>query len=213
MTLGESHNDGWRATVDGADLGDPVLVDGFASGWTVDPPSASFTIDLRFAPQQRVWLALAVSAVAVIVCLGLALAPRRRRRPVSADEPATVVAMSWADLAAYPGRAPSWGRVVAVTGGLGIVGLVLVNPVVGLALAGVGLAGMRWPRVRPLVLAAAPGALAAALAYVLVWQWGHEIPAGFDWPAQFGRAHPFGWLAVLLLLADVVIAWARRRGR
>jgi hypothetical protein len=64
---------------------------------------------------------------------------------------------------------------------------------------------------RPVVLAGVPGALLGALGYVLVWQWGHEIPPGFDWPAQFGRAHPLGWLAVLLLAADVVVAWARRR--
>ena len=37
LVLGESHNEGWEATVDGHSLGSPVLVNGFANGWTVRP--------------------------------------------------------------------------------------------------------------------------------------------------------------------------------
>ena len=37
LVLGQSHNVGWTATADGDDLGEPVLVDGFANGWLVTP--------------------------------------------------------------------------------------------------------------------------------------------------------------------------------
>jgi hypothetical protein len=91
-----------------------------------------------------------------------------------------------------------------------VAGGALVNPAIGLGLAAVGWAGLRWRNARPWLLLAAPAALVGALAYVLVWQFGHEIPPGFDWPSAFGRAHAIGWLAALLLLADVVIACVRR---
>ena len=40
LVLGQSHNDGWEATVDGQSLGAPTLVNGFANGWTVRPDAA-----------------------------------------------------------------------------------------------------------------------------------------------------------------------------
>ncbi|MGH9118541.1 MAG: discoidin domain-containing protein, partial [Acidimicrobiales bacterium] len=143
MTLGQSHNDGWRATIDGEDLGDPLLVDGFANGWLVEPGAEAFTIDTRFAPQRRVWIAIVVSGIGVLLCLALVfLASRPRPTPAAGESPE---AFSWAAVLAYPGPTPSLGRTSIVAGLLGVVGLALVNPAVGLVLAAVGGAGMRWP--------------------------------------------------------------------
>jgi hypothetical protein len=91
LVLGESLNKGWRATVSGGGaLTDHVLVDGFANGWVVTPgrggvpEGRSFVVDLSFAPQEGVDLALVLSAVAVLLCLaivaGSVLASRRRVR-------------------------------------------------------------------------------------------------------------------------------------
>jgi hypothetical protein len=210
FTLGQSHNDGWRAAAGGRDLGDPTLIDGFANGWLIEPVASSFTVDLRFAPQRRVWIALPVSVAAVALCLALAFTPLgrgRRAEPAGDESPA---AFAPRDLLEYPGRRPSPRRAIGVALLLGAVGAVLVNPAVGLGLAAASGIGLRWRRARPWLLLAAPAALVGALAYVLVWQFGHEIPPGFDWPAAFGRAHPIGWLAVLLLGIDVVVARAWR---
>ncbi len=104
LVLGQSINAGWQATAEPAkgappgsqpvDLGPPHLVDGFANGWSVSAGTlarlgalgatggGTFTLQLRWTPQTRVWIALGLSAVALATCLVLAILPRRlfRRR-------------------------------------------------------------------------------------------------------------------------------------
>ena len=54
MVLGQSNNAGWQASVAGKDIGGSTLVDGYANGWLVRPPSSNFTMTLEWKPQQRV---------------------------------------------------------------------------------------------------------------------------------------------------------------
>jgi arabinofuranan 3-O-arabinosyltransferase len=71
--------------------GAPVLIDGFANGWRIDPATLGSVIDhgtitvaLQWKPQQRVDIALIISLVAIVACLVLVFVPvriRRRRRP------------------------------------------------------------------------------------------------------------------------------------
>ncbi|HEX6421414.1 MAG TPA: alpha-(1-_3)-arabinofuranosyltransferase family protein [Acidimicrobiales bacterium] len=210
LVLGQSHNAGWTATVAGESLGEPVLVDGFANGWLVTPTDDTFEVDLRFAPQRRVDLAIVLSALAALACLGLAL---RRPRPVvhapsSLAEPySSVLAFR------YDGALPT-RRVAVWTGaGVGLLGFVLAGPGVGLA---VGLAagiGARHETFRRYVLLASPLALAVCAAYVLYIQARWDPEPSLDWPTEMHRVHPLGWLAVLLLLADVIVdrVWQARR--
>jgi arabinofuranan 3-O-arabinosyltransferase len=89
LVLGESLDKGWHASVNGQGLGQPVLVDGFANGWMVTAGmihgrSRALAVTLTFAPQAWVDVALAISSLALLACLGIVLAsmlrPRRRRR-------------------------------------------------------------------------------------------------------------------------------------
>ena len=96
LVLGESVNSGWRAAVVGGSggspsLGSPVLIDGFANGWRIDPSAlgsavrdGSLTVALTWQPQRQVDVALVVSVLAIVACLVLALVPagrlRRRRK-------------------------------------------------------------------------------------------------------------------------------------
>jgi hypothetical protein len=91
LILGESINNGWKATVvGGGSLGKPVLIDAFANGWRLDPSSLGSAIHdgmlsvvLSWQPQKGIDVTLLVSLVAIIGCLVLAFVPirRRRRRP------------------------------------------------------------------------------------------------------------------------------------
>ncbi len=88
LVLGQSINRGWKASVTGAgDLGTPVLIDGFANGWRIDPSSlgpavqgGKLSVVLTWQPQRQVDVALIVSLAAIVACLVLALRPAGRRR-------------------------------------------------------------------------------------------------------------------------------------
>ena len=79
LVLGQSLSPGWHAKADGiGGLGKPQLVDGYANAWLITPKSADFDVSLDWTPQKRVWIGIAVSAVALLICLLMVL----RREPV-----------------------------------------------------------------------------------------------------------------------------------
>ena len=51
--------------------------------------------------------------------------------------------------------------------------------------------------------------LAACALYVVVQQYRHDYPADLDWPGRFYDINNVVWLAVILLLADLVVERVR----
>lgn len=204
LVLGESYSDGWTATVDGATVDQPTLVDGFANGWRITPTSSTIDVQLRFDPQRRVDVALVISGLAALVCIVLALTGASRRLP-SARPDELPLALSPFLVRNYDGRLPSVRRAIGTALLLGAGGWALVNPVVGLLLAVASYRALRDDRMRRWFVVGAPAMLVAAAGYVVVWQIRYDIPPGFEWPGEFSRAHPLAWLAVLVLVADTVI--------
>ncbi|HEV2362461.1 MAG TPA: alpha-(1-_3)-arabinofuranosyltransferase family protein [Acidimicrobiales bacterium] len=159
LVMGQSLNSGWTARIPGvADLGKPVLIDGFANGWYVTPPrgSSSFTVALDFGPQKTVDDGIGASALALAGCLLVALWPRRlrlRRRLAALLRP-------------RPGLHSASGRSVAteepVREGAGddLRGGLPDRPRLGLPLVG---GGRRIGVVRLVLLAAAYGGVGAAI--------------------------------------------------
>ena len=81
LVLGQSHNAGWTATVDGHSLGESQLVNGFANGWRITPRhTGTLHITLEWTPQRVVWVGLAVSGIAVLACIALVGFGLRRDR-------------------------------------------------------------------------------------------------------------------------------------
>jgi arabinofuranan 3-O-arabinosyltransferase len=211
LELGQSFTPGWRASIAGRQVDGPVLLDGFANGWLVDPPAAEFGVDLRFTPQRVVWVALAVSAGALLLCLALALWPRAgpATPPLGAepDPPDIAVTDPWA----YPRTAPAPRLRVGVLCGLTLGTFVVAGALVALVtgvLAGVAL---WWRRGRPLLLLGSPAAVLATGLAVAAGQVVFAPPVGLQWPTLFEPLHRLGWLAVSLLVAEVSVAWVWRR--
>jgi hypothetical protein len=209
LVLGQSHNDGWTATLDGRTLPAPELVDGFANGWLVVPSEDSFAVDLDFAPQRRVNLALIVSGIAVLGCLLLLV--RRPKRAVVAPsampEPyAHVLAFRYHG--ALPAVRTAWIAGLCV----GLLGFLLAGLAVGLVVGAAAGFGARHEKFRRWLLLGAPAALGIAALYVLYIQLRHSPEPSFEWPLEMERVHPLGWLTVMLLVADVVVGrvWQSR---
>lgn len=91
VSSGQAFDARWTAAADGADLGRPLVVDGYAAGWRVDAPAGT-TVTMRYAPQGTAimaWVISAVTAVALVVFVVLrgraAWSRARLRRPGVVD--------------------------------------------------------------------------------------------------------------------------------
>jgi hypothetical protein len=214
LVLGQSVNNGFRAVATPAkgapagshsvELGQSQLVDGFANGWQVTAADlhalggSSFTVEVTWTPQQKIWVALAASAATLLLCLLLGFLPLRARRwvrahlprrlrgPVGPEAPERPTVPFDAAVLTFPGapapkaqRRRGWLRfprallIGAVCGGAA---LLVTPPLAGLVVAGAVVLGLLVPWAR--VLASVAGVKAGNLI----------------------------WLGAALLLADGVIS-------
>jgi arabinofuranan 3-O-arabinosyltransferase len=214
LVLGQSYNDGWAATIadggNGGTLGDHELVDGFANGWQVVPEDESFVVNLQFDPQRRVDVTLVVSVAAALVCLLLVI-----RRPRPAVVAPSSLAEPYSSVLAfrYEGALPTLGIAVLTGIGVGLLALAVAGPLIGVVVGLAAGVGARHETFRLWLLLASPAALGLAATYVLFIQLRDAPGASLDWPIQLDRVHPLGWLAVLLVVADVIVdrVWQARR--
>ncbi len=230
LVFGESIDAGWHAVASpgpGAppgshpvDLGAPQLVDGFANGWPVTAPdlaargttaagSVPFTVTLTWVPQREENLALGLSAATVVVCLFLAVFPRRwwvalhrrtRRRPRHARGADPSARPGGASLAVGPsaippddpelglpttpgGERPSWWAIVVLALVGGGVAAAISSPLVGAAAAVAVLLALAVPQVRAVTAAVAVGLLVAAAVSIVLGQAHHPVPESDDWPS------------------------------
>jgi hypothetical protein len=210
VVLGQSYNDGWRASLaSGAGTASgPQLVDGFANGWLVTPTKGSFDMTLDFAPQRQVSVALWISLIAALFCVGLAVRPTRRSIVAASAAPERFSARVFRFEGAIPSRPVAVGVGVA----MGMLGWVLAGGLVGVVVGVVAAVSARRPSWRRVVLVGSAAALALAGAYVVYLQLVHSPQPSLDWPFEMRKGHLLGWLAVLLLAVDVVLnrLWRRR---
>ncbi len=215
LVLGQSLSDGWVAQVDGgADLGAPVLVDGFANGWHVDPGDLDrLEISLVWEPQQVVTAGYAVSGVAVLASLALALVPSRRHRTRRGRYSTPLPPSAAHRFAGWRGEGgrPTLSMLAAVSVGLGLFAGVVAAPATGAVVAALAALGLSTPRGRLLLDAATVAAMGFTGAYVVAKELRYDIPASYRWPVNFGVAHHAAWLAVTLLVAHVIVVEVRRR--
>ena len=193
LVLGESSSDGWEATTSSGTVGSRQLVNGFANGWLVTPSGAgTMDLSLRWTPQRFVWIALAVSVVAVLVCLALIVVTWRRRH--AADETGEAESIAdpptfWSPLV-FPGVPPSTSVLVALAIGAGLATAFCSRPWIGVVVGVATAVAARVASGRILLTAGAPLALALA---------------------RITRFDDLAWLAAALLAADVVTWWVRER--
>jgi hypothetical protein len=220
LVLGESHNRGWVASVDGHERGKGQLVNGYANGWLVDPKDArTLDVTLTWTPQRTVWIALAISGVMMLLCTALALGLLRRRKAKAAEpqSPEATTELDEPPVFRSPlvaaGTRPRSLVVAATAIGAGLLAAALINPLPGLLVGLLVLAALVRPRLRVVLAIGAPVALGLAGLYVLAEQTLNEYPPVFEWPTFFDRVHVLGWLAVALITADALVEVVRTRRR
>ena len=215
LVLAQSHNRGWQAVADGTDLGEPVVIDGYANGWWL-PPGGETTVELRWTPQRLVDAALALSAAFTALTIALALKGRRTKPPSPADGPAdTAEATEYGPALPQliwpfiePQRDPQANRPSRqAIGGAALATAALATltlpqwptwlPLAAL-LAAITAISLHWPRARPLPLVAAATSLAAAATWIMISQYRFRHPPDFAWPQRFEEVNILGIITILL---------------
>ncbi|WP_338747778.1 alpha-(1-_3)-arabinofuranosyltransferase domain-containing protein [Janibacter alittae] len=83
LSIGQGYDPRWNATLeDGTDLGEPVVVNGYAVGWYVDDLDAH-SVHIGYGPQRAANVALVLSGLGLLVALAVFFAPLVRRRVAS----------------------------------------------------------------------------------------------------------------------------------
>lgn len=211
IVLGQSHDAGWQSVRSDEDteVDGPHLVNGYANGFLVTPTTSDPSVQLQFVPQNRVEVALLLSAIGTLLAVALAFprphpigtAPSHRQEPLRRLRAFT-----------YEGALPTKREARAVAAVAGIVGTITAGPLVGAGLAALGGFATRREGWRPaFTLLPALLLVATAGALVLV-QIEERAPHTVDWPAQWGWAHTTTLAALLLLGLDVIIDHVWRRG-
>ncbi len=229
LVLGQSLSPGWKAKiVGGSTLAAPQLVDAYANGWLITPTSADFEVSLDWTPQSKVWIGIAVSAVALLICLLMVLRrdPTHPRYPADGDpladgdgppdllppalQPggeATPVLVS--PFARDAGPLPTARAVVATVVAAGLAA-VLITPLAGLLTLVAMLVGLLVPRGRTLLRVGSVACLLISALYVLQVQARYHLPETGQWVQAFHKVATLSWLTVAFLVADVLVGWARR---
>jgi arabinofuranan 3-O-arabinosyltransferase len=197
VVLGEGFNTGWPARTESGSLGEPVLVDGNANGWWLEPSTTPTTVTITWASQPFLNGALLASLLGVLAALALAVIDRRRDtdHELVADHPALRPWSTWGGGVVGP------GTIVTAT----IASALLIGWKWGLVALVICVA-VRFTH-RPRLVAAIGFTLVVAAQLVVVAVVLRERPyPNAGWPVRFEWLHPWSLLGVVLLAAAALFA-------
>ena len=216
LVLGQSHNRGWHATLDGTDLGPPVVIDGFANGWLL-PAGEAATVELRWKPQRLVDWTLRISLLAVAAAALIAWRGRPdrggQRSTLARFEPdRPVLRWPW-----HRAPSPLPSTTAVVVAGVAVTALAAASvpdwhalaPAAG-AMTVLALRNRRLWWLTPMVAALSLG---VAALFVLIQQYRFHYPPDFIWPIRFEAVHILGMAAIIALACDYAVTLARTRAR
>ena len=214
LVLGQSHNRGWHATVDGADLGPPVVIDGFANGWLL-PAGEAAAVELRWTPQRLVDWALRISLLAVAAAALIAWrgrsdrgAPRSALGRLEPNRP--ILHWPWHRAPSQPVSVTAVGVAAVAVTALAAASLPdwhVLAPAAGL----VAVLALRQRRLWWLAPMTASVSLGAAALFVLIQQYRFRYPPDFIWPIRFESVHILGMAAIIALACDYTVTLVRAR--
>ncbi len=199
LILGEGHNDGWQAKIDGTALGDPRQISGGFNGWYLPGSNSPVVVAMTWAPQRTMWIGMLLAVLAVVACIALIW---RDREHCDMPVPAAPVPH-------WPPGTVSRRRCIAAAATLVVLAYLVISPKYSVAAAVIGVAIVVLRR--PLVAGVASMVLMAALAaLILRRQIRYRLVANPSWPAAFDDLHRPGLLVVVLLLASSLFDDDRR---
>lgn len=210
LVLGQSLSKGWKATVRGGDsLGEPVLIDGYANGWLIDPAvtGSSFTVDISWVPQRTVWMGIAMSGLWFAgLCLAAILMLWRRRGATAIPSEANIPKLVTGELRNSTSLAVRVGLVIGITA----LSAFIAGLGVAIAMAVITAASL-WTRRRSAIMTAAiVCSVGGIILLYTALQYRHGFRSTALWPSSFKFAHQLGFVAVLSVFSESLTRWVIR---
>jgi len=201
FVFGEGFNTGWKATIDGRSLGRQTQVDGGFNGWLLPASDQPRTIELTWTPQPTLTAGIILSALGVLVCVGLIAFDRRRLAGYDADSPA--MRTLWGR--PLPGSPYRWTSPATVSTLVALVAGTLVISLAWGVVCGVVAFIAGFLLRRPRLVGYAALLVSAYIAVVMVWRVATQHPfANAGWPGYFEDLHQLGMTVVVFVLASAV---------
>lgn len=192
---GHGHNPGWRASIDGGVLGEPVSVSGGLNAWYLDGTvldNGAATVELDFTLQRWLDLAWVITAVGLVISLTIIVRSGR----ASSSTPAT-----WTPRRSVPSQRP--GRPVATIAAISVISALTIGPLWGV----IGVAAGLLVYVRDRALEWFATALITAVALWIAVSNRIELPPpDLAWPTEFSIVHPLALFAVVVLAGATLFA-------
>ncbi len=191
LVFGQGWASGWRASLNGHDLGTPVKVDGGSMAWPIEVSTTPATVKISWRPQRFVNAGLLVSALGAVACVLLAVLGRRR-----------VDVVPSAHRLKTPSRAGAFAGVLT----LAVCAAAVVAPWAALVIGAIAIISRTVRVLRRLGLVAAVVCVGITGVFVAGQQFRHRYRPGFGWPQSFASVHQLALLAVLFLVVDATSA-------
>lgn len=205
VILGEGFNDAWRASVDGDPLGGPTLIDGNANGWWLAPTTETTIVEIDWPVQRTLDVAFVLTGLAILACLALVLADRRR-----ADDPGPIPVLDGSAALS----AVSSTRALLVAAGVTVAGAALfIDWVWALPALGVWTAALLGGRRRSERIVGFVGAAIILFGGVVVTAVVRSESPSPDagWPMRFEWLHGWTLLGVVLVVGSALAGMTERR--
>ena len=201
VILGEGFNDAWSATAEGADLGEPTLIDGNANGWWLAPTTDVTRVEITWPVQRSLDIAFVLSALAALVCLALVALDRRRT-----DDPVAAHVRTPAERPTT--RALVVSGLITSVGAAVFIDWIWALPVVVVWLLAVAVRRSWATR----TIGALGAAIIVGVGVVVMYVVRTEGPfPGAGWPIRFEWLHGWTLFGVVLLVGASLTAAPRER--
>lgn len=198
LVFGMGHNAAWSAAGPSGDLGAPEVVDGGFNGWWIDPTDGPEAIRIRWTAQRIVTIGLAVSLAAIIGCILVLIAARRRRTPPLVTDGLAGEAVE-----------RSFMRDMIMLGLIATGVALLVTPfwaTIALAIGACELTVRMWVRPVPLLAIAGIGAAVyVAVAVAFIERRDAPFP-GAGWTTSFEHLNGLALSACALVVASALLS-------
>ena len=189
LELNDGWNIGWKASLSGETLADPVASAGGRLLWNLPATPDGTQFATTWTPQMRMWIGIAITLIGLLIGLVVLAVPRLRRRTFSPDSQEMT----------QPILIHSALTVVTYSA---IIGTIVISPLYGILAGLIAAATFRSHSLYKAGLAL----IALGMLFLIAQQIRTGAEPSFGWPSVFRRAHRPVLLGVVLISLSSWIA-------